>query len=154
MNSTKQERYKMKIDEVEINLLQLLFHDGWALKLEDDISEDFKCFCAFKKEGPMDAFTRLDVTLFTLDNNPEDVAIRFLFQTDQDKWSLGKKVQENNCEALRLTCEYLLNKSGMDAEERQFNIGARSGDSRGFDNGIPGHINSAYKVELVYGKQL
>jgi hypothetical protein len=41
----------------------------------------------------------------------------------------------------------------MDAEERQFNIGARSGDNHGFDNGMPGSINSAYKVELVYGKQ-
>lgn len=143
----------MIIDEVEISLLQLLFHDGWALKLEDDISEDFKCFCAFKKEDPMNAFTRLDVILFTLDNNPEDVAIRFLFKADPDNWSIRKKVHEINCEALRMTCEYLLNKSGMVAEERQFNISARSSDSHWGDNGMPGHIDSACNVELVYGRQ-
>jgi hypothetical protein len=143
----------MKIDEVEISLLQHLFHDGWALKLDDDIADDFKSFCAFKKDGPLNAFTRLDVILFSLDNNPEDVAIRFLFQADPDKWSIGKQVQANNYETLRLTCEYLLNKSGMNAEERHVNIGGKSTDNRGFDNGRPYHINPAYNVELVYWNQ-
>ena len=148
----------MKIDEVEISLLQHLFHDGWALKLDDDIAHDFKSFCAFKKDGPLNAFTKLDVVLFTLDNNPENVAIRFLFQadpghSDSGTWSPGNKAGENTHKSLRRTCEYLLNKSGMNAEERHVTIGEKSTGNRGFDNGRPYHINPAYNVELVYWNQ-
>jgi len=148
----------MKIDKVEIALLQYLFDDGWALKLEEDIAEDFRCFCAFKKDGPLNGFTRVDVILFTLDNNPDDVAVRFLFQADPERedltaWSYGKKAQENTCEALRRTCESLLNKSGMNTEKRLVTIGTKSSENIGVENATPLRINSAHHVELVYWQQ-
>jgi len=134
-------------------LLEQLENNGWQIEVEDDYS-NFKHFQAFKKEAPFKALKWLDLILIS----PVDgssVEIRFLFYADPgvvgaDKRQFGKKVRENNFEVLRVFCEDLLKKAGIDAREDGISISPRSRIKINFGDG--NYLSAAYEVELVYSK--
>jgi len=141
----------MTIDEVGENMVKYLFHDGWAVKFDDVKHGDFRHFCAIKKDGPHNAFTGLDMLLFTIDDNPSDIVIRFLFSADpelisHDKSSIDNKVRVNNFEILRTTCLNILNRSGMIISDQKTEIRIKSQIPPDVDQKLPDVIATAYMV--------
>lgn len=137
--------------------MEHLANTGWKVEIEDDY-RDFKHFCAFNRKGPLEAFTRLDLLLFALGNDPANVEIRFLFLADPEivgpnKRPFGKKVRENNFEALRNVCVGLMKNSGIETREEEVEIRPKSLYNYRVDFGRDEITNPAYEVELVYWRQ-
>ncbi len=144
------------IDDIGKVLLEQLSDAGWKVEIEDD-SQKFKHFCAFNKNAPLGAFTRLDILLFILNNDPTNMEIRFLFLADPqivgpNKRPFGKKVRESNFKVLRDVCVVLM-KGGIEAREEETEIRTKSLYNYRDNFGKDEFINPAYEVEMVYWKQ-
>lgn len=145
----------LTIDELAEALQVALTNSGWKTFVEDD-DPDFKHYPATTEDGPLEAFTRLDLILMTLDNNPSNVEIRFHFYADPqvvgpNKRPFGKRVRENNFRILRSVCDDLLNKAGIKAKQEEIEISTKARFKMKF--GRDEYVDPSYTVELVYWKQ-
>lgn len=146
----------LTIDDIGKRLITQLNNSGWKVEIDTDYQADFKHFRAYNKNGPLKVFTRLDIVLFTLDNSPNNIEIRFIFLADprlidSNKRAFGKIVRKNNYEVLRNVCNYLLKGSEIEAKEEETLISPKSRNKDTF--GEDKFFTPAYKVELVYWKR-
>lgn len=135
-------------------LLKQLEEAGWEVGIEDDYS-DFKEYYCKSDSGPLKAFTRLNLLLMTLNDDPASVEMRFIFFANPqivgpNKRPFGKLVRESNFKALRDVCEELLKKAGIEAKEEETYITPKANRNLGFGED---RLPAAYEVQLVYWKR-
>ncbi|HPB39180.1 MAG TPA: hypothetical protein PK125_13605 [Syntrophorhabdus sp.] len=157
MTGARQERgfEPFAIDAMGEALLEQLTNQGWDVRIEDDWAGDFKDYWCTSPRGPMGAFTFLDLLLFTLDNDPENVEIRFMFYADPgivgpNKRPFGKKVRENNFRVLRDFCVSLLNGANIGSNEQETLITPSSRRKVKFGDA---YVAPSYEVQLVYWRE-
>lgn len=142
------------IKEIGKALLEQLEEAGWEAGIEDDYS-NFKEYYCKNDNGPLKAFTRLELILLALNDDPANVEIRFIFFADPrivdpNKRPFGKLMREGNFRALRDVCEEFLKKAGVVAKEEETYITPKANRNIGFgENRLP----AAYEVQLVYWKK-
>lgn len=139
------------IEEIGKALLRQLEEAGWEAEIEDDYS-DFKEYYCKNGSGPLKAFTRLDLILLALNDDPANVEMRFIFFADPrivgpNKRPFGKLVREGNFKALRDVCEELLKKAGVVAKEEETYITPKANRNLGFGKD---RLPAAYEVQMVY----
>lgn len=139
------------IEEIGKALLEQLEEAGWEVGIEDDYS-NFKEYYCKNDNGPLKAFTRLDLILLALNDDPANVEMRFIFFADPrlvgpNKRPFGKLVREGNFKALRDACEELLKKAGIEPKEEETYITPKANRNLGFGKD---RLPAAYEVQMVY----
>jgi hypothetical protein len=153
-----EEKALMTIDCIGESFLREIGEAGWEVRVEEDFIGDFKHFKAVSVDAPYGAFTRLDITLKTLDCNPMSVEIgfefiadpRMVFRTAGRHWeAFSKMIEDDGYGAIKAACERVLEKARIAAGLKSIKV-RTSGLSLIFDDmhGIP-----AFKAELVYRKE-
>jgi len=144
------------IDDIASMLIDKFSEAGWEVAIEDNYVGDFKHIQCACKLGPLEAFTRFDLILMTLNGDPQNVEIRFHFFADPrilgpNKRPFGKKVKVDNFEVLRSVCTTFLQTAGVRAREEETEIAPRSRYKIDFGDGQ--FMTAAYEVEMVYWKE-
>ena len=145
----------LTIDGIGEVFVEQLTQRGWDVRIEDDWVGAFKDYWCSSKGRPLGAFTFLDLLLFTLDNDPANVEIRFMFYADPsivgpNKRPFGRKVRENNFGVLRNFCDSLLNSANIESNEQETLITPSSRRKVKFGNAF---VTPSYEVQLVYWKK-
>ncbi len=143
------------IDGIGEVFVEQLTQRGWDVRIEDDWVGAFKDYWCSSKGRPLGAFTFLDLLLLTLDNDPANIEIRFMFYADPsivspNKRPFGRKVRENNFEVLRNFCVSLLNSANIESKEQETLITPSSRRKVKFD---AVYVVPSYEVQLVYWKK-
>lgn len=143
------------IDGIGEVFVEQLTQRGWDVRIEDDWVGAFKDYWCSSKGRPLGAFTFLDLLLFTLDNDPANIEIRFMFYADPSivgpsKRPFGRKVRENNFGVLRNFCVSLLNSANIESKEQETLITPSSRRKVKFD---AVYVVPSYEVQLVYWKK-
>jgi hypothetical protein len=131
----------LTIDGIGEVFVKQLTQRGWDVRIEDDWVGAFKDYCCSSKGRPLGAFTFLDLLLFTLDNDPANIEIRFMFYADPS---------ENNFGILRNFCDSLLNGANIESNEQETLITPSSRRKVKFVNAF---VTPSYEVQLVYWKK-
>jgi len=143
------------IDSLAEALSCELNNTGWKTVVEDD-EPYLKQFFVLNEDGPLKAFTKLDLILMALDNDPSNVEIGFHFfadprAVDPNKRPFGKRVRQNNFQILRSVCDDLLKRARIKAKQEEIEISPKARFKVKF--GSNEYLDPSYVVELVYWKQ-
>ncbi len=148
-------KQSQKIDKLAEALSYELNNTGWKTVVEDDESY-FKQFFVSNEDGPLKAFTKLDLILMALDNDPSNVEIRFHFFADpravgRNKRPFGKRIRQNIFQILLSVCDDLLKRARIKAKQEEIEISPKARFKVKF--GSNEYLDPSYVMELVYWKQ-
>ena len=143
------------INEVGWLLSEQLIMVGWGIVVETDYEDDLKEYYCSSKDGRLGEFSYLELILFTLDNDPANVEIRFMFYADPsivgpNKRPFGRKVRENNFGVLRNFCDSLLNSANIESNKQETLITPSSRRKVKFGDA---YVAPSYEVQQVYWKK-
>ncbi|MCX5814430.1 MAG: hypothetical protein NT178_18095 [Proteobacteria bacterium] len=148
-------RWDHEYTEVWERLLQTLKSDKWDTDIYDEDCSAHEEIYAYKVNGPLGVFNHIEIFLCELDNNSNNVEIRFMFFADprlagQKKRILGKKVKENDFFTFKDFCMQLFACAGIKALQQEIESSPRYRRSVRFgdEDLIP-----AYFVEVVFWKE-
>jgi nucleoside-diphosphate-sugar epimerase len=141
------------IDEIAEALIKALKEIGWDVHIETQYPGDHWELNAYKPEGLLKAFTRLDVNLFSLGFDPKKVEIRFHFYADPrligpNKRAFGKKIRENNFELIKNVINFLFRKSGIKPTKEENMITPYSQNKIKFSE--KEYFKAAFTIKFVY----
>ena len=146
----------LTVNDLGNALMSELKKAGWEVFVEDDY-EDFENFFGHRAVGILEAFTRVDMGIMSLNRDLTNVEILFHFYADpnkigSNKRAFGKRIRENGSAALKAVCAVLLAKAKIKVEE-EVAIWVRPKAQYKFDfsSGEPQY--AAYQVEMSYWKK-
>lgn len=141
------------IDEIAEALIKALKEIGWDVHIETQYPGDHWEVNAYNPDGPLKAFTRLDVILFSLGSDPKKVEIRFQFYADPrfiglNKRAFGKKIRENNFELIKNVIKFLFQQSGIKPTEVENTIIPYSQNKIKFSE--KEYYNAVFTIKFIY----
>lgn len=146
---------ELNIDDLGAVMLEQLKADGWSIDIETDYPCDLKEYYASSADSNA-IFPRLTVLLLTLDNNPENYDIRFIFyanpaQIKTSKRVFGRILRKKHIAALQEAAETLLHNSKVSVKREEMTVDAKPKYKLKFD--CAPAISPAYAVQFHYCKQ-
>ncbi len=151
----------LSIDEIGDRVTRALEQMGWRVWMETDSPRDFKHIIASNEKGLLEAFTRMEVILMALGEDPNDVDLIFYFYADPSitgkgtkKRAFGKKARENDADVFRKFCDSLLQLAPLEVELLNWDCESSPYSPRiRFDPNRDEFERPAYRVTLYYWKE-
>ena len=151
----------LSIDEIGERVKKAMEQMGWNVWIETYHPRDFIHIFASSEKGLLEAFTRMDVILMALGEDPNDVDLIFYFYADPSitgkgtkKRAFGKKARENDAEVFRKFCDSLFQLAPLEVEFMNWDCESSPYSPRIRVNENRGEFERpAYRVTLYYWKE-